>query len=159
MLALYRAGRQADALSAYRQARTRLVDELGVEPGPALRRLEQAILRQEVEEVTPPEQRHNLPAPVTSFIGREVELAELVALLERDRLITLSGVGGAGKTRLALELARRLLPDFPDGVCFCDLAPIADGALVARQVARLLEVREQPAVSVDELVANRLREA
>ena len=109
MLALYRAGRQADALAAYRRARTRL-DELGLEPGEELRRLEQAILRQEVAGVTPPEERHNLPAPLTSFVGREASSPTSSGCSQTTRLVTLTGVGGVGKTRLALEAATRARP-------------------------------------------------
>jgi transcriptional activator/AAA ATPase-like protein len=116
MLALYRAERQADALAAYRRAQAILDEELGLEPGDELKQLEQAILRHEVAPVTPPGERHNLPAPVTSFVGREAELAEIERLLGQTRLLTLTGVGGVGKTRLALEAARRAVPDFPGGV-------------------------------------------
>ena len=76
VLALYRAERQADALAAYRRARDMLAAELGLEPGEELRRLEQAVLRQEVP-AAPPPARHNLPAPLTSFLGREQDLARL----------------------------------------------------------------------------------
>ena len=85
MLALYRAQRQADALAAYQRARRVLDEELGLEPGPALRALELAILRQDVPRLVAPEARHNLPAPVTSFIGREAELAEIERLFEDTR--------------------------------------------------------------------------
>jgi hypothetical protein len=81
VLTLYRCERQADALAAYRRARAVLADELGLEPNEELRRLEQAVLRQEVA-APPPLPRHNLPAPLTSFLGREQELATL------DRLLT-----------------------------------------------------------------------
>ena len=94
--------RQADALAAYRRARDLLAAELGLEPGEELRRLEQAVLRQEVP-APPPPRRHNLPAPLTSFLGREQDLARVEELLEHVRLVTLTGTGGVGKTRLAVE--------------------------------------------------------
>ena len=84
VLALYRGERQADALAAYRRARDLLATELGLEPGEELRRLEQAALRQEVP-AAPPPARHNLPTPLTSFLGREQELAKLEGLLGQAR--------------------------------------------------------------------------
>ena len=157
MLALYRAERQGDALAAYRRARSVLVEELGLEPSEQLRQLEQAILRQEVPPARPPHARHNLPSPATSFVGRSAELPEVEALLAEGRLVTLTGVGGVGKTRLALETASRLLPDFPEGVVWCDLSTLTDPGLVPRAVARLFDVREQAdAVLLESLVA-RLR--
>ena len=97
MLAMYRAERQADALAAYRRARAVLDEELGLEPGEELQRLEQAILRHEVPPARPPEERHNLPAAVSSFVGRERELAEVDRLLRTCRLLTLSGVVASGR--------------------------------------------------------------
>ena len=126
MLALYRVERQADALAAYQRARSVLVEELGLEPSEQLRELEQAILRQEVPPPRPPQLRHNLPSPATSFVGRAAELAEVETLLAEGRLVTLTGVGGVGKTRLALETASRLLPDFADGVFWCDLSALSE---------------------------------
>jgi predicted ATPase/DNA-binding SARP family transcriptional activator len=159
MLALYRAGRQADALAAYRRARAILDRDLGLEPTEDLRRLEQAILVHEVPPVQRPEQRHNLPAPVTSFIGRASELAELERLLAENRIITLTGVGGVGKTRLASEAAARAVPDMRDGVVFVDFAGIAQPPLVPRHVARALELREDPDRPTGEQLAARLRDA
>ena len=130
VLALYRAERQADALAAYRRARELLAAELGLEPGEELRRLEQAVLRQEVPAVPPPA-RHNLPAPLTSFLGREQDLARLERLLGEARLVTLTGTGGTGKTRLALEAGARVVGRFPDGVWLAELAGVADPGLVA----------------------------
>ncbi len=136
MLALYRAGRQADALDAYRRARAALVDELGLEPGPELKRLEAAILAQDpaLETAERPAPRAPAPAPAlpplaASLVGREAELAELTALI-RDpaiRLVTIMGPGGVGKTRLALELAHRLAGEFRDGARFVPLAAVDSG--------------------------------
>ena len=126
MLALYRAERQADALAAYRRARGVLDEELGLEPGEELQRLEQAILRHEVPPARPPEERHNLPAAVSSFVGRESELADVDRLLRTGRLLTLSGVGGVGKTRLALEAASRAIGESPDGVFLVDLSALTE---------------------------------
>ena len=159
MLALYRVERQADALAAYHRARSVLVEELGLEPSEQLRELEQAILRQEVPPPRPPQLRHNLPSPATSFVGRAAELAEVETLLAEGRLVTLTGVGGVGKTRLALETASRLLPDFADGVFWCDLSALSDPSLVPRAVARVFDVREQAATGLLESLAARLREA
>jgi Bacterial transcriptional activator domain len=98
MLALYRGGRQAEALDAYRRARAMLAQELGLEPGEELRELEQAVLRQEIPPLAPEQPRHNLPARLTSFVGRKQELAGVGKLLGEARLVTLTGPGGAGKT-------------------------------------------------------------
>jgi predicted ATPase/DNA-binding SARP family transcriptional activator len=157
MLALYRAERQADALAAYHRARAALDDQLGLEPSEQLRALEAAILRHEVPPATPPEVHHNLPAPITSFVGREAELAEVGRLLARHRLLTLSGVGGVGKTRLATEAARAALDDFADGVWFVDLAPLSDASLVPALVGTVLQVREQAGVPPAEALIRQLR--
>lgn len=157
MLALYRAERQSDALATYRRAHTRLDEDLGLEPGEELQRLEQMILRHEVPRVGPSEQPHNLPAPITSFVGREAELADVERLLGEARLVTLTGVGGAGKTRLALEAAARAIPDSPDGVFFVDFSALAEPALVPGQVAATLDVRVQSDAPISELLAAQLR--
>lgn len=159
MLALYRAERQADALAAYRRARSMLDQELGLEPSEELQRLEQAILRHEVPAAQPPEERHNLPAPVSSFIGREAELADIERLLGAGRLLTLSGVGGVGKTRLALEAGARTVGDSPGGVFLVDLSGLSEPALVARHVAAVLDVREQPDTPLPDLLVAHLRDA
>lgn len=94
----------------------------------------------------PPRIPHNLPAPVTPLIGREDDLASIAALLRAPtvRLVTLTGLGGIGKTRLALDAAAAALPEFPDGVFFVALAAIRDPALVAAGIARALRVKESP---------------
>ena len=158
VLALYRGQRQADALAAYRRARDLLSGELGLEPGEELRRLEEAVLRQEVP-AAPSPARHNLPAPLTSFIGREQDLPRLERLLGGARLVTLTGTGGTGKTRLALEAGLRVLEQFPDGVWLAELAGVADPGLVASQVMQALGVRQEGNVPVLEALAYRLRAA
>ncbi|MGH2346330.1 MAG: ATP-binding protein, partial [Chloroflexota bacterium] len=85
--------------------------------------------------------RHNLPSEVAGFIGRGSELAEIKHLLTRTRLLTLTGAGGCGKTRLAVKGAGQMVPSFPDGVWLVSLAPITDSALVPRAVAAAIGVR------------------
>jgi hypothetical protein len=143
VLALYRSGQQADALAAYGDARALLDRELGLEPGPELKELERAILRQEVEPVAPAELRHNLPAALASFVGRDRELAEVEQLLRERRLVTLTGLGGTGKTRLALEIARRQVDAWTDGVWLVDLTELGEESLVPGAVAAALGVPEE----------------
>src|SRR5262245_42476614 len=88
--------------------------------------------------------RHNLPVQLTSFVGREHEVGEVGRLTETARLVTLTGTGGVGKTRLALEAAAAALPAYPDGVWLVELAPLSDPALVPSALAVVLGVREQP---------------
>ncbi|HWQ23132.1 MAG TPA: BTAD domain-containing putative transcriptional regulator [Gaiellaceae bacterium] len=148
MLALYRADRQADALEAYREARRRLREELGVEPGPGLRQLERQILQHEPALAAGSKVR--LPSPLTAFVGREQELAEVLARLAESRLLTLVGAGGVGKTRLAIETARRAADGFPDGVRLVDLAELTSGESVAGAVlAAIGEPRRIPAPELE----------
>jgi predicted ATPase/DNA-binding CsgD family transcriptional regulator len=97
--------------------------------------------------------RHNLPAARSSFVGREHELGETKRELETTRLLTLTGAGGSGKTRLALEVARRLVEVYPDGVWLVELAPLSEGALVPKEVAEALGVPERPAQPLDDTLA------
>ena len=144
MLALYRAGRQAEALEAYQQARTTLVDELGIEPGPELQRLERQILNQDPGLAAPSAMvaAARLPTPPTPLIGREREIEEVTDLLRRPdvRLLTLTGTGGTGKTRVAIEAAAALVDTFADGVVFVGLAPLHDPDLVLTTTAQALGV-------------------
>jgi predicted ATPase len=98
----------------------------------------------------------NLRAATTSFIGRESEVAELQAVVKAHRLVTLTGVGGVGKTRLALEVAARLADEFPDGVWFFELAAVTDPAAIPDAVAAVLGITQQPRKSVGESVASAL---
>ncbi len=158
VLALYRGERQADALAAYRRARAMLAAELGLEPGAELRDLERAVLRQEVPPA-PAMPVHNLPTQLTSFVGREQELAELGKLIGEARLITLTGTGGAGKTRLATEFAASVLERFAQGAWLADLAGITDPDLVAAQVMEALGVRQDGDLPPVEALRFRLRSA
>jgi len=139
MLALYRSGRQADALRAYARLRSRLGDELGIEPSPELAHLERAILCQDPQlDPDPPPPPSNLPAPVSSFVGRIDEIDHAVALTSTHRLVTLLGPGGVGKSRLAIEVAARVRRSSPDGVWWIDLASVdAPEAVPARAVDAL----------------------
>ncbi len=96
---------------------------------------------------------HNLPAQLTSFVGRGAHIAEVRKLLSDNRLVTLTGAGGAGKTRLAVEIAGRIAAEFSDGVRYVDLAPITHSAVVPVAVARALGLPDQPGRSmIDTLV-------
>jgi predicted ATPase len=96
---------------------------------------------------------HAFPAALTSFIGRDIPAREVAGLLEGHRLVTVTGPGGSGKTRLAAEVARRMAGRFADGAWLAELASVADPALVPAVVAAALGVREQPGVPAGEAVA------
>jgi predicted ATPase/DNA-binding SARP family transcriptional activator len=151
MVALYRCGRQSEALATCAHLRRSLVMELGVDPGPETRRLELGMLRQSAELECPAttvarsgRSRAVLPAPMSEFLGRNREQPEVAALLARHRLVTLTGPGGAGKTRLAVEVAQRLTDRTGAEAFFVDLTPLAAGAGIEETVASALDVRAEP---------------
>jgi predicted ATPase/DNA-binding SARP family transcriptional activator len=157
MLALYRSGRQAEALRAYQALQRTLGEDLGIVPSPSAAELENRILLQDPGLLwEPPPPSSNAPTALTSFVGRGSELAEISKLLDVHRLVTLTGPGGIGKTRLAAEVSHRTLLRFPDGVWWIDLAPITDETMIATEVARTLGVSAQPGKSVKESVVDSL---
>src|SRR6266540_3827939 len=101
--------------------------------------------------------RHNLPVQLTSFVGREKELAEVKSLLQETHILTLTGPGGTGKTRLSLQLAAEVLKEFSDGVWLVELAPLADPTLVIPTVASTLGVREQPGRTISDALMDYVR--
>jgi predicted ATPase/DNA-binding SARP family transcriptional activator len=157
MRALAATGRQAEALAAYERLRARLADELGVDPGADVQAVHLAILRGELAAAptapagavpatsagaAPRERRTNLKAQLTSFVGRDDEVARIGKSLEQNRLVTLVGPGGAGKTRLAGEAASTLVGCAADGIWMVELAPVTDPADLPQTVLGSLGVRE-----------------
>jgi predicted ATPase/DNA-binding SARP family transcriptional activator len=159
MLALYRSGRQGEALRAYDTVRDLIADQVGVDPGTDLRRLHAAMLGEDPDLDRPrtPTGRPpgNLPAQLTSFVGRRRELGEVRALVRAHRLVTLTGVGGVGKSRLAVEVTAASEADFPGGTWLVELAALAQPGLVPSAIADALGIRERPHRTLMELIADR----
>jgi predicted ATPase/DNA-binding SARP family transcriptional activator len=150
MHVLWQGGQRAAALQHYARYRQALENELGVEPSAETTALFERIRAAAMPPPphdSPAPSVHTLPAQTTRFIGREAEQAQLADLLQEPiyRLITLSGAGGIGKTRLALQVVADLEDDFADGVCFVALASVTDPALVIPAIAQAFSVQESPA--------------
>jgi len=154
MDALAAQGRQAEALAVYERVRRALADVLGADPGTALRERHLRLLRPDQPIPVPdasaggaparsPDQIRptNLPAPLTSFIGRDDDLTRIGTLLATGRLVTVLGPGGAGKTRLALEAARRHCHEYRDGAWLIDLASVTEPAKIATAVLAAIGLR------------------
>jgi predicted ATPase/DNA-binding SARP family transcriptional activator/DNA-binding CsgD family transcriptional regulator len=161
-------GNKGEALAQYVQLEGVLAKALGTEPAASSRVLREEIAAgrfppQETPSLGfPPEEppgagKHNLPTSRTSLVGREREIVELKRGLAMTRLLTLTGVGGSGKTRLALEVARDLVGAYADGVWLVELAPLSEGTLVPQAVARAMRVREQPGRPLIDTLTEALR--
>jgi predicted ATPase/DNA-binding SARP family transcriptional activator len=144
--ALYRSGRQSEALAGYEELRTRLAEELGLDPSPELTALQRGMLRQDPslgaarQDPAPVRTRTNILAPFSDLIGREGEVADVRELLGTRRLVTLTGPGGVGKTRLAVAVAEQLKGGFPDGAWLVELA--GSGGDLAEVVAATMALRD-----------------
>ena len=172
MMALYRAGRQAEALRAYAEVRDRLIDELGVDPGSSLRELETRVLDQDPTLVATqplashmpasPSMRGNLPETLTRFLGRDAELEQVETAISSSRLVTIIGPGGVGKTRLAIEVAARMREQHSGGNWLIELAGVTDPKGVVSAAASTLGAARptldeaQPMESTAELIARHL---
>src|SRR5215470_6294753 len=159
MRALAEAGRRAEALTVYQRTRERLAEELGVDPSSELSALHTALLRGELGEGAE-NRRTNLRAELTSFVGRDDDVVAVAGLVADHRLVTLTGPGGSGKTRLATVTARSILDVLPDGAWLVELAPVRAGDELAQVALAAIGLRDQALPgggsggdSMDQLVA------
>ena len=161
-------GRPERALAQYEWFRDVLSRGLGSQPAEATRRLRDEIaagilpmtpsVELSREKERPGVGKHNLPAPRNTFVGREQEMVKVKRTLAMSRLLTLTGAGGSGKTRLALEVARDLIGSYPDGVWLVELAPLSEPRLLAQEVAGALHVSERPGESLTDALVDALGE-
>jgi predicted ATPase/DNA-binding CsgD family transcriptional regulator len=166
-------GHRGEALRRYERLEEVLSRELGAEPAAASRALREEIAAGRFpppavsRSASEPDGRreggaeslkHNLPAQRTSFVGREREMLEVKRQLVMTRLLTLTGAGGSGKTRLALEVARDLVGAYPEGVWLVELAPLSEQALVPQAVAKAVKVAEQPSRPLTDALVDDLRD-
>ena len=145
MEAYARSGRHTAALKQYEVCIRALKDQLGITPQESTINLYQAIKKNGLVAQLPSRKiqeslTNNLPIQLTSFIGRENEIAEIVKLLSTNRLLTLTGVGGCGKTRLGLQVASSLVEEYSDGVWLVELASLSHPNLVLQKVASVLNI-------------------
>lgn len=157
------AGQNSAALKQYQTCEQILRKELGVDPQPETRALYKQIRKGEFRPIQPTKQkeavtpRHNLPFQISTFIGREKELDDIANLIANNRLVTLVGTGGIGKTRLALKAGEQLLNEYANGVWFVELASLNDPVLVPQAVAQLFHIAEQADEPLTQKLARVLR--
>ena len=161
-------GNQAEALRQYERLEEVLSRELGIRPNASSRALREEISSNSFlpegrrnREITPGDPAsvggHNLPAPRTSFVGRQSEMVEFKRALAMTRLLTLTGAGGCGKSRLALEVARDLVDAYPDGVWLVQLASLSEGGLVPKALAEAVGTPEIPGRQITEILVQSMR--
>lgn len=159
-----RAGQHSAALKQYQACEQILRRELGLDPQPETRALYKRIRRGETKSAPIEEQtqtvapKHNLPTQLSTFIGRGKEIDQVADLLAKQRLVTLIGAGGIGKTRLSLQVGQRVLSEYPDGVWFIALDSLSDPDLVPQTIASVLDLRERHGRPVLEVLTNVLRQ-
>lgn len=142
MRALAEAGRGPEALTVYQRTRERLAEELGTDPSAELSALHTALLRGELGERAE-NRRTNLRAELTSFVGKDDDISVVAALAIKHRLVTLTGPGGSGKTRLATETGRKMLAELPDGAWLVELASVRAGGELAQAALTAIGLRDQ----------------
>lgn len=161
MLALYRSGQQAEALTVYERTRACLADTLGADPSPALQRLHVQILKHDpslggpAQTPSPPAVSMRLPLPPSTLVGRAADVAAVRALVDEHRLVTLTGPGGSGKTRLALHTAATIEERGDREVVFVDLTPLRDASLVIPAIGEAVGVGEGSGASLVQRLATR----
>jgi len=143
-------GNRSEALKSYEEASRRLMEELGVEPSRDMVALYEQVRKSTDGESAFNFAKSNLPNPLTSFIGREHEIKTLTQIFETTRLLTLTGVGGCGKTRLSIQLAAQINDQFPDGVWWIELAAIQDENLLAATIKKTLGMSDSHGDSAEE---------
>jgi len=173
MVSLYRCGRQNDALDVYQRVRVHLLDQVGVAPGPSLQQLQGQVLEQDPALASPANSTSpgpsrvtsnddgasvsDLPTPTSSLIGRTKDIEEVSELISgQARLVTLTGSGGVGKTRLAIEVAHSNGSGWRDGARFVELAPLADPGLAAATIVTAVGLGTDPGADASEVLAREL---
>jgi predicted ATPase len=158
------AGQNNAALKQYQSLEQTLRKELNIDPQPETRELYKRIRKGDIhttpvskpiESITP---KHNLPASLASFIGREKELTEITNLIAKNRLVTLMGIGGIGKTSLSLQIGHNLLKEYPEGIWFIGLDSLSSPNLVPQSAASVFDIRETAERPVIDILTNTLRE-